>query len=158
MDPEPGRIGFMSTQRQENRWQRTSCTEHGVPSRRFVPDGVQSARASGQACPAPFARQDRAHARVGTAPPQAIVWLPAAWLATNSLQSDHCTTPPVRLVLQAIRRSSPPFGAGRRAVTGTPATRRSSLPPIPLPSGPPRLHPALPHGGSPIEVPRNQRS
>jgi hypothetical protein len=128
MDLEPGRIGFMSTQRRENRWQRTSCTK--------------SARASGHANPAPIALHCRALATVGTAPP-AI----SAWLATNSLQSDHSYLNFVTLawfVSQDIRRSSPPPGAGIRAATGTRTTRRSFLPFIPSPAGFTGFHPTLP--------------
>ena len=115
----------MSSQRRENRWQRTSCTER--------------AGAAGLACPAPFARHGRAHARVGTAPPQAIIWLQAAWLATNSLQLDHLFAQLVRLVEQDIRRGSPPPGEA-----GRPAGPRSSLPLTPSPSVLVRLHPTLP--------------
>jgi hypothetical protein len=164
----------MSTQRRENHstpatktyrrgprnhWQRISCTERGVPSRRFVPDGVQSgvpsrrfmpdgvqsAGASGQASLAPAPRHGRAYANGGTAPPAT-----PAWLATNSLQLDHRTIQLVRfvqLVRKDIRhgsRSSPPLGAGSRAATGTPATQRSSLLHIPFPPGFARLHPTLP--------------
>jgi hypothetical protein len=112
MDLEPGRIGFMNTQRRENhstpatkayrrgsrnRWRRTSCT--------------QSAGAPGHASPAPVARESRARARVGTAPPAAPACHPSdevgalwaspgspAWLATNSLQSDCRTMKLVQLV------------------------------------------------------------
>jgi hypothetical protein len=145
----------MSTQRRENgstpatktyrrgprnRWQRSSCTEF--------------ANGLGQIWVLLLAWFSRALARVGTAPPQEAAWLPLAWTATNSLQSDHT----IKLVRQDFRRtsrSSPPLRAARSATTGTPATRRSSLPLIPLPSVFEHLHPFRPHSGSPIDVTRN---
>jgi hypothetical protein len=137
MDLEPGRIGFMSTQRRENRWQRTSCTQRAgasrVPGDRSLSPGW---RASGHANPAPIAQHGRAHAKVGTAPPAT-----RAWLATNSLQSDHRT---IRLVKQNIRRSSPSPRTGCRAASAILATHRSSLSFIPSPSGFVCLHPTLP--------------
>jgi len=137
MDLEPGRIGFMSTQRRENRWQRTSCTNSAGPSR--IPgDGYSSLgwRASGNAASPPNARHGRAHAKVGTVPPGF-----PAWLATNSLQSDHRTS---TVVKQIVRSSSPPSGAARRAASARPAIRRSSVLHIPSPSGFVRIHPTLP--------------
>ena len=118
----------MSTQRRENRWQRTSCTG--------------SAGAPEQVCSAPDARQVRAYANDGTAPPGISVRL-----ATNSLQSDYRSNRIVRLVRffsLDIRRGSPPPGAGNRTDTGSPATHGSPPPPIPFPSGFARIHPALP--------------
>jgi hypothetical protein len=137
MDLEPGRIGFMSTQRRENHWQRISCTH--------------SERVSGYANPAPIAQQGRAYAKVGTAPPATpACFSPSdenlspgtpARLATKSLQSDHRT---IKFAKQNIRRSSPPSGTGCRAVSATLATHRSSLPRIASPSGLVRLHPTSP--------------
>ena len=118
----------MSTQRRENRWQRTSCTGR--------------VRASEQVSSAQIARQVRANANGGTAPPRTSVRL-----ATNSLQSDYRSIQivrPVRFFRIDIRRGSPPPGAGNRTDTGSPATHGSSPPPIPFPSGFARLHPALP--------------
>jgi hypothetical protein len=133
MDLEPGRIGFMSTQRRENRWQRINCTHRGS--------------VSGFANPAPIAQHGRAYAKVGTAP----IWFrpsdkelsPGAldWLATNSLQSDHRT---IQFARQNIRRSSPPPGAGCRAASATLATHRSSLLRITSPSVFVCLHSTLP--------------
>jgi hypothetical protein len=133
----------MSTQRRESRWQRRSCMER-----------VGFAE---QVRPAPVAWYARANANGGTAPPVATARFhptdgdlsvgSPAWLATNSLQLDYRIgklVRPVRFVIQAIRRGSPPFGAGARAATGTPATYASSLPHIASPSGLERLHPTLP--------------
>jgi hypothetical protein len=129
----------MSTQRRENRWQRTSCMERakasGVPGDRFCSQGWGII---GLQSPVPIARQGHAHATVGTAPPHAMGSLLTAWLATNSLQSDHRTIQFVRLVPRNIcpnSRSAPPSERGNRATPGAPATQRSSLPFIPFPSG-----------------------
>ena len=99
----------MSTQRRENRWQRTNCTKR--------------AGAFGQIKSAPIAQKARAYATVGTAPPHT-----AARLATNSLQSDHRTT---QLLGQDSHHGTPPSQAGYRKATGTPATCRSLHPLIP---------------------------
>jgi hypothetical protein len=122
MDRVLGRIGFMSTQRRENRWRRTGCTRRiGLSENFFWGAKAQcgSVNASG-----------------GTAPPG----IPA-WLATNSLHLGYRT---VQLVLQDLRHSSPPFGTGPGGETGTPATHGSSLPHISSPSCLTRLHPTLP--------------
>ncbi len=172
MDLAPGRKGFMSTQRRENRWQRISCT-HGAGVSRVPGDRSSSRgwRVSGHADTAPVAQHGGAQARVGTAPPAAT-----AWLATNSLQSGYRTIQLVQLVrivrivqfvpfvmlVEFISRLAVPF-AGREkqdrrhtsrrappsraalgAATGTLAALRSSLSLIPSPSGLARLHPALP--------------
>jgi hypothetical protein len=147
----------MSTQRRENRWQRRNCTERarapGVPGDRVSPLGWE---ASDHSSSSPIARQDCAYANGGTAPPQI-----AAWLATNSLQSDYRIVQLVQLfqlfqlvqlvhfvqlvqfVPQDIRHGSPP-GAERRAVACTQTTHGSSLPRVPLPSGFSGFHPTLP--------------
>jgi len=135
MDRKPGRIGFMSTQRRENRWQRTSCTE----------------RAEAPGVPTPSPRYGRAVASGRTAPPTSSARFhptdqdPSMGaperLATNSLQSDHRTG---QLVWQDVRRSSPPQGAGNCAVTSTPATHRSSSKHIPILPGLARIHFTLP--------------
>jgi hypothetical protein len=144
----------MSSQRRENRWQPTSCTERAVASgapgdgssslgwSSGAPgDGSSSQgwKVLGLLAPAPHAPRDRAPAMVGTAPPQAIVRLQATWLATNFLQSDHLFAQLVRLVEQDIRRGSPPPGDATR-----PVSPRSSLPLTPSPSVLKRLHPTLP--------------
>jgi hypothetical protein len=126
----------MSTQRRENgstpatktcrrglrdRWQHSSCTEH--------------AKGSSQIWLLFLAWFARAFATVGTAPPHATNSLRATWLATNSLQMGHRTTQPVRQEICRTSHSAPPLRAARRAIPGTPATRRSSLPLTPAPSG-----------------------
>jgi hypothetical protein len=126
----------MSTQRRENRWQRTSCTEGKVSTRRFLPDGVQRVGDPGHSNPAPITRIRRADASGGTAPP-----VTPAWLATNSLQLDRRI---VKLVRQDIRRGSPPPGVARRTASRTSAIHGSSLPHIPFPPGLALIHSTLP--------------
>ena len=121
----------MSTQRREDSRQQRSCTD--------------VAKGMNQIWFVFIAWFARAIARVGTAPPQAVDRPPAKWLATNSLPLGHRTS---KLVRQDFRRtppSSPPTWAARNATTGTPATRRSSLPLTPAPPELERLHPSLPH-------------
>jgi hypothetical protein len=120
MDLEPGRIGFMSTQRRENRWQRISCRVcHGVTE---------------QACFTPAKGHALQTAKVETAPPS------TAGLATNSLQSDYRT---IKLVRPHLLRSSPSYGTPCRASVYAPALG-SSLRHVPFPSGFAPIHPALP--------------
>jgi hypothetical protein len=122
--------GFMSTQRREDPRQYRNCTDLAKGSSRIWLVFI--------------AWLVRAIARVGTAPPRAIDRLPAVRLATNSLQLGHRNT---KLVRQDSRRrphSPPPIWAARSAITGTPATRRSSLPLTPAPSVLESLHPSLP--------------
>jgi hypothetical protein len=127
MDREPGRIGFMSTQRREirstpatntsrrgprDRWQHMSCTESAV-----------SAGHSRLGQTAPYYD---ASASGGTAPPE----VPAR-RATNSLQTDHLI---VKLLKQDSGQrlpGSPPYWVVVRAAFGRSASFRSSLPLIP---------------------------
>jgi hypothetical protein len=113
----------MSTQRRENRWQRRSCTKRAGSLASLTQNG-------------------RAIANGGTAPLLSIVWLAFAWLATDSLQSDHRIG---QLVRQDVRRGWPPYWVGRRAATGTPAaSTRSSSPHIPTLPERALLHRSLP--------------
>jgi hypothetical protein len=121
LDLEPGRIGFMSTQRRENRWQRTSCTKR--------------TKRSGHTTPGLIALSVRALATVGTAP---------NWLATNSLQSDHSYLNFVAFVRRVSQCAPRPPRAGIRAAAGIRTTRGSFPPFIPSPPGLLDIHPALP--------------
>ena len=128
MDLQLGRIGFMSTQRRASYWQRISCT--------------QSANATGHTGPGLAARNGRADANGGTAPPG----FPER-LATNSLQSDYRIARLVRLLPFDIRqslRSSPPTPGADSAATGRPAMHGLSLRHIPIPPGFEPRHPPLP--------------
>jgi hypothetical protein len=155
MDRSPGRIGFMSTQRRENRWQRTGCTGGGAPGRHLLPLGdgrAEPSQASGSVM-----QLGCANASGGTAPPGFLAWfhlsdentspVASAWLATNSLQWDCLRAQFASLARRHRpdkRRSSPPLGAGQSAATGTPATHGASPPLISSPSCLARLHPTLP--------------
>jgi hypothetical protein len=141
----------MSTQRRENRWQRTSCTA-SAGAYRAPGDKCSSLewRVSRQAIPSPLAQYGCAAATVETAPPgfQARFHLSdldlspglPEQLATISLQSDHRI---VKLVLQVLRLGSPPSRASLGAETGTPANHGSSPRHISSLSGLSRLHPTL---------------
>jgi hypothetical protein len=127
----------MSTQRREDRWQRTSCTASAGASK--APGGGVSPlrwRVPEQATPSSLAQYGCADATVGTAPPGF-----SARTATISLQTGYRI---VQLVLQELRHGTPPFWAGCGAETGTPANHGSSLPHIPDPSCPAPLHRTLP--------------
>jgi hypothetical protein len=174
MDRAPGRIGFMSTQRRENRsipatkncrrglryrWRHLICTERAAPSRDCILGTI--------------ARQDCADDNGGTAPSGFPAFHPSgedlplgapafhpsgedlplgapAWLATNSLLSDSRIVPLVLLVglvqlgQLLLHHCSPPFGLSFGVETSTSATYGSSIPHIPSSSGLARLHPALP--------------
>ncbi len=128
MGTESGRIEFMSTQRREDRWQRTTCT---ACVRASGGSGdwtwLREWNAVGHRDPAPVPQAGRADASGVTASPSV-----RAWLATNSLQLDPSFG---QLVQQDIRLGLPPARAGSRAATGVPATRRLSLLPISIPPG-----------------------
>jgi hypothetical protein len=136
----PAGQGFMSTQRRESRWRRTSCTGHAI---RF---GNTFSRLA--------ARQTCAAACGGTAPPVSSASFhpsdedlsPGAseWLATNSLQLGYRIVKLFLIVRQEVRQISPPFGSGRGATSRTPAIHGSSPPHIPSPSGYAYPHPTLP--------------
>jgi hypothetical protein len=135
----------MSTQRRENRWQ---CNCAGY------------ARGWSQIWLLFLVWFARAIATVGTAPTNANFRLRLSnfhpsdedlspgtpdQLATNSLQSGHRFTQPVRQELRRPSHSAPPSQAARRSSAASPATRRSALSLIPSPSVPERLHPSLAH-------------
>ena len=152
MDRELGRIGFMSTQRREIRWQRTSCTEHtGAPTVSGSESSSPVRVSRGQKDPASAMQFACARAIGGTAPPEAAFGLPSsnagplqerkARLATNSLHPDYRLE---QFVRQDNRCGSPPLGAGSRAVAAKLDTRRSSHSRLPIPPGFASFHPTLP--------------
>ena len=115
------------------RWQRTSCTERAGGRGHLVPPSL--------------ARFGCADAGGITAPLLLILWSIGAWMATNFLHVDSPIGQRVRLVFRAGRRVSPPPSGAicpRPGALGAPVFPRSSLPPIPFPSGPTRLHWTLP--------------
>jgi hypothetical protein len=127
----PAGQGFMSTQRRDSRWQRTSCTGRTEESGKTILGFI--------------ARQYCKDASGGTAPPEFQVRL-----ATKSLQMGYRIVQLVqfvrlvRFVQIDLRHGSPPFGAEPGAEAGTPAIYGSSLPHIPSPSGLARFHRTLP--------------
>jgi hypothetical protein len=66
------------------------------------------------------------------------------WEATNSLHLDSCTSKFVELFVPEIRRGSLPVGNAGRVDSSLTASRRSSLPLMPDPPVLEHLHPALP--------------
>ncbi len=131
VDRATGRIGFMSTQRRENRWRRMSCTKRS--------------EASGKSILSPNARFGCTIANGGTAPPEF-----SAWLATNSLQLGYRIVQLVQHVLldrifrQDLRQSWPPSGASSDAKIGRSTNRGFTLPLSPSHCRIARLHPDLP--------------
>jgi hypothetical protein len=131
----PGRIGFMSTQRRENRSTPATGACRRGPRYRSRPTGcMERAEDFGKKSQTPNSRLNHASTSGGMA---------LAKLATNSLLSDYRNTPLVRLVPMDIRRGSPPPGADRRAQKPI-RVRLTGLPAIPSPSGLARLRPSLP--------------
>ena len=144
----PAGQGFMSTQRRADRstpatktchwgprrWQRTSCTDR--------------TKDLGRISASLTVRKHCAHANRGTAPPGVLAKGEEASLmapvATNSLQSDYRIVKLFKRDVSHSSQSSPPFGAGNRAVCGPPASFGLSLTPVPSPSGFAPLHPTLP--------------
>jgi len=125
----PAGQGFMSTQRRDNRWRRTSCTGR--------------TEGSGKAIPGSIARHCCANASGGTAPPE--FQQGCHKISANGLPyRTTCSVCTACLVCTA--RPSPRIAAlraGPGEETGTPAIYGLSLPHIPSPSGLARLHPTL---------------
>jgi hypothetical protein len=97
----------------------------------------------------PIARYDCAVASRVTAPLRSAFWSIWARMATAFLQADQLPGQFARPSFAAELSGSPPLSACRStarrfAVSGGPASPRSSLPPIPFPSGLARLHRNLP--------------
>jgi hypothetical protein len=113
--PQPGRIGFMSTERrEEHRRRRTMCMESVALPARFRPEGLY----------VPPGNPDRRF--------------------KESLRTDHRIQERVRVMVPDLLRRLPPPGAGPRAADfrsshfGFPTPARllglhPSLPPIPAP-------------------------
>ena len=127
MDPAPGRIGFMSSERWEDHSSpATKTCRREVWNHRYR--GSCKAGAAAEELESPLARLTLVDAGRGTAPPD-----DTAWLATISLASD-CRI--VKLVRPVPRFSSPPSLRARFvAETGTHAPAGSSHAFIPVLSG-----------------------
>ena len=144
----------MSTQRRQDLCTPATKTRRRGPRGKHIRGCTERVEGLGQIWLAFLAWIARAIARVGTAPLEKVNLIFPTRLATNSLQLGHRTS---KLVRQDFRRtppSPPPTRGARNATTGTPATRRSSLPLTPAPSVLECLHPPSPHGGSPIGLTR----
>jgi hypothetical protein len=148
----------MSTQRRENGSTPATKTCRRGPRGRWQRYCTECTRETGRIWLILLGWFVRAVATVGTAPTHASLSLRASsfhpsdeglspgtpeWLATNSLQSGHRFTQPVRQEICRPSPSSPPNRAARRAIAGAPATCRSSLRLNPAPSVLERLHPFL---------------
>jgi hypothetical protein len=146
MDREPGRIGFMSTQRRETGSSpATRICRRGARYRRQRTTCKKSDGENGPIGLSSIARHRRAEACAGTAPPKNL-----ARLATNSLLSDLRIAWLVRFVrlvqifLLGTHFGSPPLAAGSGTANCTPAPHELSFPPIPSPSGFATFHLTLP--------------
>ena len=136
MDLEPGRIGFMSTQRRESHSTPTTknCWRGALRGWRSLSD-TACAEIREQLEVARTAHQSSSFATVLTAP---------NWEATNSLQLDSCNSRYVQVIEPEIRRGLLPVWEASRTIFSPTASRRSSLPLNPDPPGLVSLHPALP--------------
>ena len=136
MDRRPGRIGFMSTQRRENRIaQATAICCWGFRCR-WRSGSRHREGAVGRLCPAPVTRSGQAHAIGLTARPK-----DSAALVTDSLHKDH---PIVRLVRQDVCSGTKPLWKCRSTQAGPPAAHRYPLSLLSLLSGNAFLHVTLP--------------
>jgi hypothetical protein len=136
MDRRPGRIGFMSTQRRENRSvQATAICRVGFRCR-WRTGSRHREGAVGRLSPAPVTRYGQAHANGLTAQPQASVVF-----ATDSLHKDRHI---VRLVRQDVCSGTKPLWKCRSTQAGPPAAHRYPRSLLSLLSGNAPLHVTLP--------------
>jgi hypothetical protein len=135
MDLEPGRIGFMSTQRWES---------HSAPTTAKCWRGAKRdwRRLSDTACAENREQPEVARTALHSSSPAMALTAPHREV-TNSLQLDSCTSRYFELFAQEIRRGSPPVWEVGLTNPSLTANRRSSLPLIPRPSVLELLHPAL---------------
>lgn len=135
-DGTPARqVGFMSTQRWEDRSILATQAGHRETWSWQLTDSKKRACAARHVCTAAEGR---------TASLLSILWSAMAWLATKFLQTDHLIRQLARPRLRAERRGSPPPSLRCGGSLNRQASPRSSIPHIPDPSGPARLHPPLP--------------
>ena len=139
----PGRIGFMSTQRRENRWQRLNCAARA---------GVMELSGS-----APDTRHARAIASGGTAPLMSIIWLAWAWFHSNRVVGHKLSAigslyRKARSARHTLRLAAP--GWGRQAPgtchTGYAQVIPSAHPPHPRPHASPSILAAGPSRQTPL--------
>jgi len=136
MDLEPGRIGFMSTQRWESHTALTTEDRWRGAMRDWR-------SLSDTACAENCVQLDVARTALQCSSPPMALTAPHRE-ATNSLHLDSCTSRYFELFAQEIRRGSPPIWEACHTVASLTASRRSSLPLIPHPSALDSFHPALP--------------
>ncbi len=160
MELRARQVGFMSTQKRENRSSSATNTGRRDFRCRWQPiTGTQSASSGDLPTPSGIMRLLCASANGVTAPLLSILWSMWAWFhssdrdqspgtpfrtATNFLQSDRPLRQLVQPAFRAGRRGSPPFGVGCRAAFETLASPRSSFLFVPFPSGLERFHLSLP--------------
>lgn len=146
MGAAPGRIGFMSTQKRESR---------SKPAGQLIRGGDWRCRqrqrcADREGAKALIARYVCAGADGGTAPIRSALRSMWMWMATIFLRADQLPGNFARPVFVAELSGSPPTPvcpprrAPRLSAYGRPASPRSSLPPVPFPSGLARLYRNLP--------------
>jgi len=133
----------MSTQKRASRSSRAAlrCREGWFRRQRM--SCTERAEGWGGLVPPSMARFGCAGAGGVTARLFSIFWSIGAWLATKFLQADLPIGQGVRMVLTAERKVSPPHHPWLGAF-GETVPPRSSLPPIPFPSGLTRFHWTLP--------------
>jgi hypothetical protein len=140
----------MSTQKRASRsLPATEICRRGLRFRRQRMSCTERAGRWGKLLSTPFARYGCAGAGGGTAPLLLTFWLMGVRLATKFLQTDLPIGQLVRPLFTAERTASPPpLGACRPSIWhgafGASVSPRSSLPPIPFPSGTTCLHVTLP--------------
>ena len=140
----------MSTQKRASRYPpATETCRMGPRFRRQRMSCTERAGGWGNLLATPFARYGCASAGGGTAPLLLTLWSIGVWLATKFLQADLPIGQMVQPAFKAERSGSPPpLGACRPSIWlgafGASVSPRSSLPPIPFPSGYSCLHLALP--------------
>jgi hypothetical protein len=140
----------MSTQKRENRYRpATETCRMGPRFRWHRLICTERAGGRGTIVPTPFARYSCAGSSGGTAPLLTAFWSFWVRLATIFLHADKSNGQRVRPAFPAERTASPPpLGASRpqfwHGARGASVSPRSSLPPIPFPSGPACLHLTLP--------------
>jgi hypothetical protein len=128
----PGRIGFMNTQRRDDRSRVASCKD------RLGSSGSEAPTYRVESLPA-------------NAPGQTAPLGAPALAATNSLRMDRANQQPIRLVCFAFRPGSPP---PRQAATQRPSFDRPlGSPPFPISAGYARFHSALPRVRSAFRCP-----
>jgi hypothetical protein len=160
MEVRARQVGFMSTQKRENRLSSATKTDRRAFRCRWqLMTGTKRTDSGDLPFPSGITCLFGADANGRTAPLLSILWSIWAWfrpsdedqlpgtplrMATNFLHSDRPLRQLVQPAFRADRRGSPPLWVGCRAALGTLASPRSSSRHIPFPSGLVRFHLSLP--------------